>query len=66
MCAIYSCLTLLKVIYGILVGAPCEMYWKMYTLISLTKSLLYEEREQLDSSGGGVLSQGAGHDGTFF
>ena len=35
-------------------------------LSSLTKNLWYEEREQLDSGGGGVLSQGAGHDGSFF
>ena len=35
-------------------------------LSSLTKNLLYEEREQLDSGGGGALSQGAGHDGSFF
>ena len=34
--------------------------------ISLTKNLWYEEREQLDSGGGGALSQGAGHDGSFF
>ena len=32
-------------------------------LSSLTE---YEEREQLDSGGGGALSQGAGHDGSFF
>ena len=35
-------------------------------LISLTKNLWYEEREQLDSGGGGALSQGAGHDGSFY
>ena len=35
-------------------------------LSSLTKNLWYEEREQLDSGGGGALSQGAGHDGSFF
>ena len=35
-------------------------------LSSLTKNLWYEEREQLDSGGGGALSQGAGHDGGFF
>ena len=35
-------------------------------LSSLTKNLWYEEREQLDSGGGGTLSQGAGHDGSFF
>ena len=35
-------------------------------LSSLTKNLDYEEREQLDSGGGGALSQGAGHDGSFF
>ena len=35
-------------------------------LISLTKNLEYEEHEQLDSGGGGALSQGAGHDGSFF
>ena len=29
-------------------------------LSSLTKNLWYEEREQLDSGGGGTLSQGAG------
>ena len=34
-------------------------------LSSLTKNLEYEEREQLDSGGGGALSQGAGHDGSF-
>ena len=34
-------------------------------LISLTKSLWYEEREQLDSGGGGALSQGTGNDGSF-
>ena len=35
-------------------------------LSSLTKNLKYEECEQLDSGSGGALSQGAGHDGTFF
>ena len=35
-------------------------------LSSLTKNLWYKEREQLDSGGGGTLSQGAGHDGSFF
>ena len=35
-------------------------------LSSLTKNLWYEECEQLDSGGGGALSQGAGHDGSFF
>ena len=35
-------------------------------LSSLTKNLEYEEREQLDSGGGGALSQGAGHDGSFY
>ena len=35
-------------------------------LNSLTKNLWYEEREQLDSGGGGALSQGAGHDGSFY
>ena len=38
--------------------APSEMYRE--------KNLEYEEREQLDSGVGGVLSQGAGHDGSFF
>ena len=38
---------------------PCEMYWKTY------KNLwyMYEEREQLDSGGGGALS---GHDEKLF
>ena len=35
-------------------------------LISLTNNLWYEQREQLDSGGGGALSQGAGHDGNFY
>ena len=35
-------------------------------LSSLTKNLWYEQREQLDSGGGGTLSQGAGHDGSFY
>ena len=35
-------------------------------LSSLTKNLWYEQREQLDSGGGGALSQGAGHDGSFY
>ena len=35
-------------------------------LSSLTKNLWYEQREQLDSGGGGALSQGAGHDERFF
>ena len=35
-------------------------------LSSLTKNLEYEEREQFDSGGGGELSQGAGHDESFF
>ena len=35
-------------------------------LISLTKNLRYEECEQLDSGGGGALSQAAGHDGSFY
>ena len=34
-------------------------------LSSLAKNLWYEQREQLDSGGGGTLSQGAGHDGSF-
>ena len=32
-------------------------------LISLTNNLWHE---QLDSGGGGALSQGAGHDGSFY
>ena len=32
----------------------------------LAKNLQYEEREQLDSGGGGVLSQDAGHDRSFY
>ena len=35
-------------------------------LSSLTKNLWYEQREQLDSGGGGALSQGAGHDRSFY
>ena len=35
-------------------------------LSSLTKNLRYEKREQLVSGGGGALSQGAGHDGSFY
>ena len=35
-------------------------------LSSLTKNLWYEQREQLDSGGGGTLSQGVGHDGSFY
>ena len=35
-------------------------------LSSLTKNLWHEQREQLDSRGGGALSQGAGHDGSFY
>ena len=35
-------------------------------LSSLTKNLWNEEREQLHSGSGGALSQGAGHDGSFF
>ena len=35
-------------------------------LSSLTKNLWYEQREQLHSGGGGTLSQGAGHDGSFY
>ena len=35
-------------------------------LSSLTKNLRYEQPEQLDSGGGGALSQGAGHDGSFY
>ena len=35
-------------------------------LSSLTKNLWYEQREQLDSGGGGMLSQDAGHDGSFY
>ena len=43
------------------------MYWEMHSyLISLTKNLWYKECEQLDSGGGGALSRGAGHDGSFF
>ena len=46
-----------------------RMYWKCIGnvyLISLTKHLWYEEREQLDSGSGGALSQGAGHDASFY
>ena len=32
--------------------------------VYLTENLWYEVRDQLDSGGGGALSQGAGHDGT--
>ena len=36
-------------------------------ILKLTnQNLEYEEREQLDPGSGGALSQGAGHDGTFF
>ena len=35
-------------------------------LSSLTNNLRWEERDQPDSGGGGALSQGAGHDGSFF
>ena len=35
-------------------------------LSSLTKNLWHEQREQLDTGGGGALSQGAGHDGSFY
>ena len=35
-------------------------------LSSLTKNLWYKQREQLDSGGGDALSQGAGHDGSFY
>ena len=45
--------------------APCETCGNVY-LISLTRNLWYEEREQLDSGGGGALSQGAGHDGRLY
>ena len=41
-------------------------YARSAKLSSLTKNLWYEEREQLDSGGGGTLGQGAGHDGSFF
>ena len=30
------------------------------------QNLWYEQCEQLDSRGGGALSQGAGHDGSFY
>ena len=42
------------------------MYWQNVYLISLTKNLLYEEREQLDSGDGGALSKVARHDGSFY
>ena len=45
---------------------PCEMYGKCVLISSLTKNFWWEERDQLDSGGGGALSQGAGHDGSFF
>ena len=32
----------------------------------LTKNLWYEQREQLDSGGGGALLQGEDHDGSFY
>ena len=41
------------------------MNWK-YILNFANQKLWYEEREQLDSGGGGALSQGAGHDGSFY
>ena len=43
------------------IGKCIHMY-----LTSLTKNVWYEQREQLDSRGGGALSQGAGHDGSFY
>ena len=46
--------------------AKCIGKCKHIYLSSVTKNLEYEEREQLDSGGGGALSQGAGHDGSFF
>ena len=42
-----------------------NVYGNAY-LSSLTKNLEYEESEQLDSGGGGALSQDAGHDGSFY
>ena len=47
-------------------GYSCARRAKCIWKISLTKNLEYEEHEQLDSGGGGALSQGAGHDGSFF
>ena len=41
-------------------------YVVLLSMSSLTKNLEYEERKQLDSGVGGALSQGAGHDGSFF
>ena len=47
---------------------PAKTFIELYivTLSLLTKNLWYEQREQLDSGGGGTLSQGAGHDGSFY
>ena len=50
----YSCVSAVRNVLG-------NVY-----LSSLIKNLWYEQREQLDSSGGGALSQGVGHDGSFF
>ena len=47
-------------------GYSCARRAKCIDLISLTKNLWYEECEQLDSDSGGALSQGAGHDRSFY
>ena len=46
-------------------------FFKLFAVVgnevsSLTKNLWYEQREQLDSGGGGALSQRAGHDRSFY
>ena len=43
---------------------PCEMY--IGKCILKLANQRYEQCEQLDSRGGGALSQGAGHDGSFY
>ena len=52
---------------------PCKMYGKCVVISSLSKNFWWKERDQLDSGGGGALSQGggalsqgAGYDGNFF
>ena len=48
------------------VSFGCDNLTAWSSLISLTKNLWYQQHEQLDTGGGGALSQGAGHDEGFY
>ena len=57
---------ILCVLHGLRLQDTSARAMRNVYLILLTKNLWYEEREQLDSGGGGALSQDARYDGSFY